>query len=106
MNAFNSLVALALVFFIAHVILLFTSFGRNGYQKMRYFYSHLTLWICGGLLFLLAVLFAGKNESAILDVFDSPGKQLLIPGVVVVLSLTAHTIVRFLVMPKYQFDKK
>ncbi|PWV47620.1 hypothetical protein [Chitinophaga sp. S165] len=106
MNAFNSLVALALLFFIAHVILLFTSFGKNGYQKMRYFYSHLTLWICGGLLFLLAVLYTGKNVSAILDVFDTPVKQLLIPGVVVVLSLTAHTIVRFLVMPKYQLGKK
>ena len=106
MTAFNSLVALALVFFIAHVFLLFTSFGKNGYQKLRYFYSHLTLWISGGLLFLLAVLYAGKNEVAILDVFDTPGKQLLIPGIVVVLSLVAHTIVHFLVIPKYQLDKK
>lgn len=106
MTAFNSLLALALLFFIAHVFLLFTSFGKNGYQKLRYFYSHLTLWISGGLLFLLAVLYAGKNEVAILDVFDTPGKQLLIPGIVVVLSLVAHTIVHFLVIPKYQLDKK
>lgn len=106
MTAFHSLLALALVFFIAHVMLLFTSFGKSGYRKLRYFYSHLTLWISGGLLFLLAVLYAGKSESSILDVFDTPGKQMLIPGIVVVLSLAAHTIVHFLVIPKYQLEKK
>jgi len=106
MTAFNSLVVLALLFFIAHVILLFTSFGKNGYQKKRYFYSHLTLWICGAIVFLMAMLYAGKNASTILDVFDTPVKQLLIPGMVVVLSFTAHTIVRLLVLPKYQLDRK
>jgi hypothetical protein len=106
MSAFNSLAILALLFFIAHVFLLFTSFGKNGYQKKRYFYSHVTLWICGILVFLMAMLYAGKNEAAVLDVFDTPGKQFLILGMVIVLSLTAHTIVRFLVMPKYQLGKK
>ncbi|TWW01931.1 hypothetical protein [Chitinophaga pinensis] len=106
MIAFNSLAILALLFFLAHVVLLFTSFGKKGYQKKRYFYSHLTLWICGGLVFLLAMLYAGTNTSSILDVFDTPGKQLLILGMVVVLSLSAHTIVRLLVMPKYQFGNK
>ncbi|MBW8685316.1 hypothetical protein [Chitinophaga rhizophila] len=106
MIAFNSLAILAVLFFVAHVVLLFTSFGKNGYQKKRYFYSHLTLWISGALVFLLAMLFAGTNTSTILDVFDTPGKQLLILGLVVVLSFTAHTIVRLLVIPKYQLGSK
>ncbi|GAA3923426.1 hypothetical protein GO495_02645 [Chitinophaga oryziterrae] len=106
MTAFNSLVILALVFFLAHVVLLFTSFGKNGYQKTRYLYSHITLWICGGLLFLLASLYAGKQVSGIVDVFDTPVKQLLIIGLVLLLSFTAHTIVRYLVMPKYTIDRR
>lgn len=99
---FTTLAALALVFFVAHVILLFTSFGKNGYQKMRYFYSHLTLWIAGILVFALAALYAGKQVSPILDVFDTVGKQALILAGVVVLSLTAHTIVRYLVIPRFK----
>src|SRR4051812_46210857 len=106
MTAFNSLAILALVFFLAHVVLLFTSFGKSGYQKTRYLYSHITLWICGAVLFLLASLYAGKQVSPILDVFDTPAKQLLIIGVVLVLSFTAHTIVRYLVMPKYNVNRR
>jgi hypothetical protein len=106
MTVFNTLAILALLFFLAHVILLFTSFGKDGYRKTRYFYSHLTLWICGGLVFLLALLFAGKDESPLLDVFNTTGKQLLIVGMVLLLSLTAHSIVKWLVIPKYQLDKK
>jgi len=102
MTMFTTLAALALVFFVAHVILLFTSFGKNGYQKMRYFYSHLTLWIAGILVFALAALYAGKQVSPILDVFDTVGKQALILAGVVVLSLTAHTIVRYLVIPRFK----
>jgi TM2 domain-containing membrane protein YozV len=105
MTLFTSLAILALVFFIAHVVLLFTSFGKNGYQKTRYLYSHVTLWVCGAILFVLASMYAGKQVSGILDVFDTPFKQLLIIGVVLLLSLTAHTIVRFLVMPKYNMNK-
>lgn len=99
---FTTLAVLALVFFVAHVILLFTSFGKNGYQKKRYFYSHLTLWIAGILLFVMAALYAGKQVSPILDVFDTVGKQALILGAVVVLSFTAHTIVRYLVIPRFK----
>lgn len=102
MTLFSTLAALAALFFVAHVILLFTSFGKNGYQKGRYFYSHLTLWISGALLFLLALLYSGKEVSPILDVFDTLGKQALILGLVVVLSLVAHTIVRKFVIPRYQ----
>ncbi|WP_343688618.1 hypothetical protein [Chitinophaga sp.] len=102
MTMFTTLAVLALVFFVAHVILLFTSFGKNGYQKKRYFYSHLTLWIAGILLFIMAALYAGKQVSPILDVFDTVGKQALILGAVVVLSFTAHTIVRYLVIPRFK----
>ncbi|WP_440133068.1 hypothetical protein [Chitinophaga sancti] len=102
MTVFTTLAILALVFFVAHVILLFTSFGKNGYQKKRYFYSHLTLWIAGVLVFLMTALFAGKQVSPILDVFDTFGKQALILGGVVVLSLTAHTICRYLVIPRFR----
>lgn len=102
MSAFTSMAILALLFFLAHVGLLFTSFGRENYRKGRYFYSHLTLWICGGILYILARLYAGKGESNLLDVFDTPGKQALILVVIVALSLTAHTVVRLLVLPKYK----
>lgn len=102
MTMFTTLAILALVFFVAHVILLFTSFGKNGYQKKRYFYSHLTLWIAGVLVFLMTALFAGKQVSPILDVFDTIGKQALILGGVVVLSLTAHTICRYLIIPRFK----
>ena len=102
MTMFTTLITLAVAFFVAHVILLFTSFGKNGYQRLRYFYSHLTLWISGALLFLVASLYSGKQVSPVADVFDTPGKQVLILGVVVVLSLVAHTIVRLLVIPKYK----
>lgn len=99
---FTTLAVLALVFFVAHVILLFTSFGKNGYQKKRYFYSHLTLWIAGILLFVMAALYAGKQVSPVLDVFDTVGKQALILAAVVVLSFTAHTVVRYLVIPRFK----
>lgn len=102
MTMFTALAILALVFFVAHVILLFTSFGKNGYQKKRYFYSHLTLWIAGVLVFLMTALFAGKQVSPVLDVFDTIGKQALILGGVVVLSLTAHTICRYLIIPRFK----
>lgn len=106
MTAFNSIAILALVFFLAHVFLLFTSFGKNGYQKRRYFYSHLTLWISGVLLFVLAWLYAGKQASPLLDVFDTPEKKIMIIGAVLLLSFAAHTIIRFLILPKYILQQK
>lgn len=101
MTAFNSLVILALVFFLAHVVLLFTSFGKNGYQKTRYFYSHVTLWICGGVLFTLATLYSGTGVSPLLDVFDTPVKRIMIVAAFLLLSFLAHNVVRLLIMPKY-----
>jgi hypothetical protein len=106
MTAFNTLAILALVFFLAHVILLFTSFGKNGYQKTRYFYSHVTLWICGGLLFTLVSLYAGKGVCTLVDVFDTPEKRMMIIGGFLLLSFVAHNIVRWLVMPRYNVNKK
>jgi hypothetical protein len=105
MTAFNSLVILALVFFLAHVVLLFTSFGKNGYQKTRYLYSHVTLWACGGILFTLATLYAGKGVSTLLDVFDTSVKRIMIVGAFLLLSFLAHNIVRLLVIPKYNVNK-
>lgn len=101
MTMFTVLTTLALAFFLAHVYLLFTSFGKLGYQKTKYLWSHLTLWICGVILCLITVFYAGKNVSVIADVFDTPAKQILPVGVVLVLSALAHTIVKTLVMPKY-----
>ena len=101
MTAFSSIALLALAFFIAHVFLLFTSFGKTGYQKTRYFYSHFTLWISGFLVFILAWLYAGKQVSSFLDVFDTTEKKVLIIGMVLLLSFAAHTIVRFLILPRY-----
>lgn len=102
MTLFTTLAVFAALFFVAHVILLFTSFGKNGYQKGRYFYSHLTLWVSGALLFLLALLYSGKQVSPVLDVFDTLGKQALILALVVGLSLIAHTVVRTFVIPRYK----
>lgn len=106
MSAFNSLAILALVFFLAHVFLLFTSFGKNGFQKTRYLYSHVTLWICGGVLFTLASLYSGKGVSTLLDVFNTPEKRLMIIGAFLLLSFVAHNIVRWFVMPKYTVNKR
>lgn len=92
----------AAVFFIAHVLLLFTSFGKDSYHKTKYFWSHLTLWISGILVFVMTTLYAGSGESAIVDVFDSPVKRWMVLGVTVSLSLIAHLVVRSLVLPRYQ----
>lgn len=94
------LLVLALLFFIAHVALLFTSFRKDSYNKRRYAWSHYTLWICGAIVYAAAVLYAREDNS--LGIFNSTAKQLLILVTVVVLSIVAHTIVRLLVLPKYK----
>ncbi|UYQ94602.1 hypothetical protein MKQ68_05790 [Chitinophaga horti] len=105
MIAFTSMLVLAIAFFIAHVVLLFTSFGKTGFQKKKYFWSHLTLWITGVIAYLVTVLYAGKGISPIVDLFDTAGKQALLLLVVVVLSIVAHTIVKLFVLPKYTSSK-
>ncbi|WP_343704189.1 hypothetical protein [Chitinophaga sp.] len=102
MTLFTLLAVAAAVFFVAHVFLLFTSFGRGIYHKRKYLWSHLTLWICGAVLFVMATLYAGKGESPVIDVFDTPVKRWLIIVVAFGLSAAAHTIVKLLVMPRYQ----
>lgn len=99
---FTTLAILAALFFVAHVYLLFTSFGKSGFQKQKYLWSHITLWITGGIACLIAILFAGKSVSSAIDVFDTPGKASLLIVIALVLSAVAHSIVKLLVLPKYQ----
>jgi hypothetical protein len=98
----TTLTILAAVFFLAHVYLLFTSFGKTGFQKQKYLWSHITLWITGGLAALIAILFAGKSVSGVIDVFDTPGKAAILLLIALALSGAAHSIVKLLVLPKYQ----
>ncbi|MGO4292550.1 hypothetical protein [Chitinophaga sp. RAB17] len=98
----TTLTILAVAFFLAHVYLLFTSFGKNGFQKQKYLWSHITLWITGGLACLIAILFAGKSVSSVIDVFDTPGKAAILLLIALALSGAAHSIVKLLVLPKYQ----
>ncbi|MBS0028910.1 hypothetical protein ACTJJ0_13260 [Chitinophaga sp. 22321] len=98
----TTLTILAVAFFVAHVYLLFTSFGKTGFQKQKYLWSHITLWITGGIACLIALLFAGKSVSGVIDVFDTPGKAAILLLIAFVLSGAAHSIVKLLVLPKYQ----
>ncbi|MFY0256137.1 hypothetical protein ACDQ55_19540 [Chitinophaga sp. 30R24] len=97
-----TLTVLAALFFLAHVFLLFTSFGKKGFQKQKYLWSHITLWITGALAFLIALLFAGKEEAGVINVFNTPGKAALLIVIALVLSGAAHSVVSLLVLPKYQ----
>ena len=85
--------------FLAHVILLFTAFPNSQLARQRYFFSHLTLWLTGVTIFILALLCSGTGHSAFLDYFDSPIKKGMIITFTLALSLVAHTIVRFVVLP-------
>jgi hypothetical protein len=96
---FYLLVAAAIIFFIAHVALLLASFPSSGFVTSRYFFSHLTLWITGIVVFVLAQLYSGSNQSGFLNYFDTPFKKGMILVVTLALSLVAHSIVRFLVLP-------
>jgi putative Mn2+ efflux pump MntP len=96
----------AIVFFITHVILIFTSFGKRGYQPLRYFWSHSTLWIAGILLSVLLWTYSGSGVSAAADAFDTPLKKTLPVIIAFALSLIAHAVVKFLVMPHYSAGAK
>lgn len=102
MNLLTLLTIAAGFFFVAHVILLFTSFSATGVNKRKYFWSHATLWIFGLVVFAMAFLYAGQGEAAIIDVFNTPGKRLIILAVVALLSVTAHSIVKLFVLPRYK----
>jgi hypothetical protein len=96
---FYSLIAAALLFFIAHVALLLMAFPKSQLDSSRYFYSHLTLWLTGLSIFLLACLYSGTGQSAFLDYFSTPVKKGAILVFTLTLSLTAHVIVKALVLP-------
>ena len=96
---FYLLIIAAVVFFIAHVALLLASFSGSGLVKRRYFYSHLTLWITGLVVFAMALLYSGSDRSGFLDYFDTPLKKAMILAATFALSLIAHGVVRYVVLP-------
>ncbi|PSL44838.1 hypothetical protein CLV51_105211 [Chitinophaga niastensis] len=97
----TTLSIIALLFFVAHVYLLFTSFGKKGFQKQKYLWSHITLWITGIIACGITIMYAGKSVSSVIDVFDTPAKSALLIVLALILSATAHMIVKKLVLPKY-----
>lgn len=96
---FYLLIIVAAVFFIAHVVLLLASFSGSSLIGNRYFYSHLTLWVTGIVVFTMAVLYSGTNQSGFLDYFNTPFKKGMILAATLALSLVAHSIVKLLVLP-------
>jgi hypothetical protein len=102
---FYLLIVAAAIFFIAHVALLLASFSGSHLVKKRYFYSHLTLWITGMVVFAMALLYSGNNQSGFLDYFNTPLKKAMILVFTFALSLVAHSIVRYLVLPLMKKSK-
>ncbi|HEX8023629.1 hypothetical protein [Mucilaginibacter sp.] len=99
------LISVAVILFITHVFLLFTSFSNASLISPRYFYSHLTLWLTGLSVFALATLFNGTNQSGFLDYFDTWVKRSYILLFTFGLSLVAHCLVTFLVLPLLRKSK-
>jgi hypothetical protein len=96
---FYFLVAIAAIFFITHVVLLLLSFPQSQLAQRRYFYSHLTLWLTGLVVFILACFYSGIDGSGMLAYFDTPFKKSMILVFTLALSAVAHGIVRFVVLP-------
>jgi hypothetical protein len=103
---FYILISAAVVLFLAHVILLIASFTGPKFATSRYFYSHLTLWLTGFAVFALALLYSGTHLSSFLDYFDTPVKKAMILVFTFALSLVAHCIVKFLVLPAIAKNKQ
>ncbi|WP_345949289.1 hypothetical protein ABDD95_20810 [Mucilaginibacter sp. PAMB04274] len=95
------LMILAAVLFVAHVVLLLASFSRTAFSRRRYFYSHLTLWLTGICVFVLAWQFRGQQISGFLDYFNTLGRLILILIFTAALSLAAHLIVKFAILPAW-----
>jgi hypothetical protein len=95
----------AIILFITHVVLLFNSFSNAKLISPRYFYSHLTLWLTGVSVFALAALYSGTNQSAFLDYFDTWTKRTYILLFIFGLSLAAHCLVMFVVLPLLRKSK-
>lgn len=96
---FYVLILVAVAFFIAHLVLLLTAFPQSKLAGRRYFYSHLTLWLTGIFVFILTLLYSGSGQSLFLDYFDTSTKKALILVFTLALSLVAHTIVKWVVLP-------
>jgi len=96
---FYLILTAAALLFIAHVVLLLISFKGSELIPTRYFYSHLTLWLTGVLVFILALQYSGTGQLSILDYFDTLQKKVMILVFTFALSLVAHLIVRLLVLP-------
>jgi hypothetical protein len=99
---FYFLLSAAVIFFLAHVILLFTAFPKSKLAPQRYFYSHLTLWITGVIVFLLALFFSGSGQSSFIDYFDTTLKKTMILVFTASLSLVANAIVKLAIVPLLQ----
>lgn len=98
---FYILTLIAATLFVAHVALLLAAFRRSGFSNRRYFYSHLTLWLTGLCVFCLAWQFNGQQVSGFLDYFNTTSRLLLILAFTAALSLVAHLIVKYLVLPAW-----
>ncbi|MCX2480601.1 hypothetical protein OQY15_15965 [Pedobacter sp. MC2016-15] len=95
----TTLTIIACGFFLAHLVLLLSSFPKFQLAPIRYFYSHLTLWITGIIVFAMAVSYSGDGQSSFLDYFDSTFKRAMILVFTVVLSTLAHFVVKLLIVP-------
>lgn len=96
---FYILTIATIIFFIAHVALLLAAFPQSQLARTRYFYSHLTLWVTGALVFSLVLLYGGSGRSAFLDYFDTATKKAMILVFTAALSLVAHLLVKLVVVP-------
>ncbi|RFZ84104.1 hypothetical protein DYU05_00240 [Mucilaginibacter terrenus] len=93
------LVFAAVLLFVLHVVFLLISFKNGALLTRRYFYSHLTLWLTGGCVFLLALFYSGHGISGFLDYFNTAIKLGMILLFTFALSLVAHLIVSRIVLP-------
>jgi hypothetical protein len=96
---FYLILTAAAALFIAHVVLLLISFKGSELIPVRYFYSHLTLWLTGVLVFVLALLYSDAGQLSSLDYFDTMQKKTMILVFTFALSFVAHLIVRLVVLP-------
>jgi hypothetical protein len=96
---FYFLLIAAAILFLFHVGLLLAAFPNSELAHRRYFFSHLTLWLTGLMVFTMAVLYSGSGQSSFLDYFNTPLKKGMILIFTLALSLVAHLIVKTLVLP-------
>ena len=91
--------------FLSHIFLLIASFSSTGFKRKRYFWSHATLLLTGVFIFVLAISYAGKNQSVVIDYFDSPIKKSMILLITCIVSLTAHIFVKRFILSVYKVEK-